>query len=298
VLRTLAKSAYHFVTITPASHARVLARREGEEAKDLRDVFGWSLPFRPSLLAPELLRLLEEASAVEEVGGLLKSRLRVSSLHGRLFLHSAYPTESRHAVFFGPDTYRFADFIAAELPGLGRVERIVDIGTGSGAGGIVAGRLTPGTRITLSDLNPHALRLAAANAAHHGVEAEIVEGPDLDAVKGPIDLVLANPPYMIDESDRAYRDGGGMHGAELSQHWALAAAGRLERGGHILLYTGVAILGGRDALREALEQHLPALGCSLRYRELDPDLFGEELAKPAYRDVERIAAVGAVIRRD
>jgi methylase of polypeptide subunit release factors len=178
------------------------------------------------------------------------------------------------------------------------VRRVVDIGAGSGAGGIVAGGLAPGARITLSDVNPAALRLAAANAAFNEVEAETVEGADLEAVEGPVDLVLANPPYMIDESDRAYRNGGGMHGAELSLNWVLAAAKRLERGGHALLYTGVAMVNGRDALRAALEQRLPALGCNLRYRELDPDLFGEELAKPAYRDVERIAAVGAVIRRD
>jgi hypothetical protein len=32
----------------------------------------------------------------------------------------------------------------------------------------------------------------------------------------------------------------------------------------------------------------------LRYRELDPDIFGEELEKQAYADVERIAAVAAI----
>jgi len=63
----------------------------------------------------------------------------------------------------------------------------------------------------------------------------------------------------------------------------------------MLLYTGVAIVGGHDHLRDALERDLPALGCTLRYRELDPDIFGEELEKPAYADVERIAAIGAVV---
>ena len=36
---------------------------------------------------------------------------------------------------------------------------------------------------------------------------------------------------------------------------------------------------------------------TLRYEELDPDIFGEELETPAYRDVERIALVSAVITR-
>ena len=38
-------------------------------------------------------------------------------------------------------------------------------------------------------------------------------------------------------------------------------------------------------------------GCTMAYREIDPDVFGEELERPAYRDVERIAAIGAVFRR-
>jgi hypothetical protein len=35
----------------------------------------------------------------------------------------------------------------------------------------------------------------------------------------------------------------------------------------------------------------------MTYEELDPDVFGGMLRRPAYDDVERIAAVGAVIRR-
>ena len=38
-------------------------------------------------------------------------------------------------------------------------------------------------------------------------------------------------------------------------------------------------------------------GCALRYREIDPDVFGEQLDLPGYEDVERIAAVGAVLSR-
>jgi methylase of polypeptide subunit release factors len=126
---------------------------------------------------------------------------------------------------------------------------------------------------------------------------ELVEGEGIDAITGAVDLVIANPPYMIDESDRTYRDGGKMHGAALSLDWSLASARRLEPGGRMLLYTGVAIVDGRDALRDRLERELPELGCSLRYREIDPDVFGEDLVKPAYAEVERIAVVGAVIER-
>jgi methylase of polypeptide subunit release factors len=173
----------------------------------------------------------------------------------------------------------------------------VDIGAGAGVGAITAASLVPGARLTLLDINAGALRIAGVNAKHAGLEVELIEGEGIADVSGLLDLAIANPPYIMDEEDRAYRDGGGMHGAQMSLDWALAAAHRLEPGGRMLLYTGVAIVEGRDELREALERELPGLGCSLRYREIDPDIFGEELEKPAYADVERIAAVGAVIVR-
>lgn len=298
LLAELEREGYSFTAVTPATHRRVIGRAGMEEARDLRGVFGWSLPFRAEIVPGRVLAAMRAAGAVEEEGGLLRSTLRAASLGGRLFLHSAFPTEDADAVFFGPDTYRFADMVAAELPRTGGARRLVDLGAGGGAGGISAAALLPGARVTLVDVNPAALRLAAANAAHAGVEAELVEGAGLDDVRGAVDLVIANPPYMMDEGDRAYRDGGGMRGAQLSFDWAMAAARRLEPGGHMLLYTGAAIAGGRDPLREALERELPALGCDLRYREMDPDIFGEELEKPPYREVERIAAVAAVIRRE
>ncbi|GGE00673.1 hypothetical protein GCM10011515_20580 [Tsuneonella deserti] len=256
------------------------------------------MPFRPDALPAELLDLLRRADALESCSEGFRSRFRVSSLGQRLFLHSAYPTSSEDAVFFGPDTYRYAALIENELPGLGPKRRIVDVGAGTGAGGIVAAKLCSGARLTLTDVNQAALRLARINAAFAGVEAELVEGEGLDRVDGPIDLILANPPYIMDEKGRAYRDGGNMHGARLSFDWALEAARRLAPGGHMVLYTGVSIIDGEDELRAALARDLPGLGCSLRYRELDPDVFGEELEKPPYRDVERIAAVAAVITRN
>jgi methylase of polypeptide subunit release factors len=298
ILAALSAADYSFIAVTPATHGRMLGRRRGAQARTLRDAFGWNLPFSAELLPEPLLRALERAGALEPADrGLLRSGLRVASLDGRLFLHSAYPTEHEDAVFFGPDTYRFARFIASALPGSSPVARLVDIGSGSGAGALVAGRLLPGAGVVMTDINPAALRLAAANAAHAGVTVEQIQGSDLAGVEGDLDLILANPPFVMDEKARTYRHGGDMLGARLSLDWALAGAERLARGGRMLLYTGVAIVDGRDGLREALVETLPARGCRLAYSEIDPDIFGEELDTPAYSAVERIAAVGAVITR-
>jgi methylase of polypeptide subunit release factors len=296
LLAALRAAGYAFVTPTPATHARVLKRLDRRRAKDLRDVFGWSLPFASEVLPPDMLQMLRAADALDETPEGLKSRLRVAALDGRLYLHSAYPTQAEDAVFFGPDSYRFAALIRAELerdpqlpPGA-----VVDIGAGSGVGALTAADLLPGRRIIMTDINADALRLARLNAVFAGVEAEAVKSDGLDDIDEPIALALANPPYIVDDEGRDYRDGGGLHGGRISVEMATQAAWRLAPGGRLVLYTGAAIVGGRDPMRTVLEDEMANAGCSLSYREIDPDVFGEELDRPAYRDVDRIAVVAAI----
>ena len=50
-------------------------------------------------------------------------------------------------------------------------------------------------------------------------------------------------------------------------------------------------------LLEGLRPFLAESGWPWRYRELDPDVFGEELEEPAYAEAERIAAVALVVQR-
>lgn len=297
LLRALDAQGYEFVTLTPETHRRYLALRGEARARSLRDIFGWSLPFQPGLLPTGLLELLRRGDALEEdrETGALRSRYRVSRVGGHLFLHSAFPTDGRDLVFLGPDTYRFVRFIEGAIDP--RAIRLVDMGAGCGAGAICAAALLPTARLTLIDANPEALRLARINAGAAGVAVETIEGDTLDVVDGELDLVIANPPFIVDAAERTYRHGGAMHGAQLSLDWALAAAGRLSAEGRMLLYTGSAITDGHDALLGALAEKLPPLGCTLTYREIDPDIFGEQLEAAGYEGVERIAAVGAVIQR-
>jgi hypothetical protein len=299
LIRELDAEGYQFTCVTPRTHARVLKRRAGETARDLRDVFGWNLPFAREVLPGPVFDLLKEADGLEQLAGGFRSRLRVAELDGRLFLHSAYPTTDEDSVFFGPDTYRFARFMAAELAEHGPVERLVDVGAGSGAGGMTAAALVEAAELVLLDINARALELAAANADAAGVEARTVEGT-LAALDGAADLIVANPPYIADNAGRTYRDGGGELGTGESVEWARQGLARLSEGGRLLLYSGSPIVGGEDRLLSALSEVADETGCSLRYEELDPDVFGEELDGEPYAGagVERIAAVGAVFRRD
>lgn len=297
LLDRLKQLDYAFVPTTPETHRRVVARLAKARATDLRDIFGWSRPFERDVLPADLFALLEGTGMLRGSEGEFRSDIRVASIGGRLFLHSAYPTDRTDAVFFGPDTYRFVRFLTGELAECRPTRTLVDIGAGSGAGAIMAAACWPYARLILTDINPLALRFAHINARHNGVTVETREGSGIEPVGETPDLVIANPPFILDPSRRAYRDGGEKRGAAISLDWTLAAAARLAPGGRVLLYTGSAIVEGWDELAATLRERLAELGCSLRYTELDPDIFGEQLDEPGYEAVERIAAVGAVVAR-
>jgi methylase of polypeptide subunit release factors len=297
LLRWLDEASYDFVAPTPDTHARVLARPRPQRSTTLRDVFGWSRDFRPGELPQSVVDLLDLGGALEREGERLRSTLRASRLKGRLFLHSAYPTDAADSVFFGPDTYRFADFIEAELPGGAAPGRLVDIGAGSGAGAITAAAICRVGEVVMTDINPAALRLAGVNAEHAGIRADAVLADGLEGVDGGIDLALANPPYIVDDAERTYRHGGDLHGGQLSLEMSVAAMDRLAPGGRLLLYTGAAIVDGANPLLNELKRLASERDCEVAARELDPDVFGEELSRPEYAEVDRIAVIGAVVRR-
>lgn len=282
--RELRARGYRFVTPTPATHARVLARRS--DAHDLRDVFGWNRRFTE--LDPHLLDLLRAADAVTADGEGFRATVRYSTLGDLLLAHSGFPTADSDAVFFGPDTYRFAPLVDRVLSSR-RATRVAEIGCGTGAASIIARRHAP--EVIAADINPRALHFTAVNAELAHVDLEILESDLLANVPGELDVVIANPPYLVDDDQRLYRHGG-SHGTELSVRIVEEA---LERAKTLVLYTATPIVEGADRLFEALAPTLA--GRIYEYVELDPDVFGEELDRPPYRAVERIAVVSLVVSR-
>lgn len=307
ILRHLAGSGYRFTTPTPLTHQRVLAHRSPQMGATLRDVFGWNMPFKVATcvgMTRELLAAMRGAGVLQTHGDVLRCQVRVGSIGDDLFVHSAYPTTHDDAVFFGPDTYRFAQFVQNGVTtfkcGGNQPVRMLDVGCGSGAGGIVAARalaqLGP-IEVCMNDINPRALQYTTVNASFAGVPVKPALGNALRSVKGDFDLIISNPPYLDDAAQRAYRHGGSGLGRALSVQIGQEALSRLAPGGRLLLYTGVAIVGGVDAFFADVQPLLNDARFKWSYSEIDPDVFGEELEQPAYAHVERIAAVGLTVTR-
>jgi methylase of polypeptide subunit release factors len=293
----LQAAGYRFTTVTPKSHRCVNDRPENARATSLEAIFGWNRPSRRADFPQRIVTLLEEAEELEALEDCLRSKVRFSTLADQFFAHSSFPTESSDAVFFGPDTYRFARALQQAMQGIevSRPFTIIDIGCGSGAGGLFAAlQLMPhaDVDVILSDINPKALRYARINAALNRIpNARTVLSDVFDQINDAGNLIISNPPYLVDAAGRLYRHGGGAFGFDLSLRIVDAGIDRLSPGGRLVLYTGTPVIDGTDKFHEALRPMLATHGCSYTYDEIDPDVFGEELESAPYDQADRIAVV-------
>lgn len=296
--RELRAAGYRFVTPSPETHRRVNARKGSAAGASATDIFGWSRPFPQEALPAHWIDLMERGEVLESQGNMLASKVRFSSLGPALFMHSAYPTNGADAVFFGPDTYRFVRLATDALARRPAPRRIVDVGCGSGAGGICLAMALGDAEVVLGDINPVALRFAAINAALNGVaNISFVTSDVLQGIDGHADLIVANPPYLVDPLARLYRHGGGFLGFDLSLRIVREGLHKLAPDGSLLLYTGSAIVDGRDLFHESISGELSAAGCGFDYEEVDPDVFGEELEQSPYDLADRIAVVALTVTR-
>jgi release factor glutamine methyltransferase len=129
------------------------------------------------------------------------------------------------------------------------VRRIVDVGTGTGCLAIALTVELPDARAVALDLSPAALDVAAANARRHRVDRRVwfVRANALDAIRGPVDLIVSNPPYVpldtpLPPEVANYEPHaalfGGPDGLDVLRVLIRGAAARLAPGGRFIVEFG------------------------------------------------------------
>jgi release factor glutamine methyltransferase len=104
-----------------------------------------------------------------------------------------------------PATERLVDAALERIDGVPM--RIADVGTGSGAVAVALVVNRPEIEVWATDTSEDAVELARANAERHGVaeRVHVLHGDLLEPLPFPVDLVVANLPYLPEsEHDERY----------------------------------------------------------------------------------------------
>ncbi|MDH5695076.1 MAG: peptide chain release factor N(5)-glutamine methyltransferase [Dehalococcoidia bacterium] len=142
---------------------------------------------------------------------------------------------------------------------------IAEIGTGCGAIAISLALSLPEVKIYATDMSAAALKVALLNCQKHGVvnRIHLLPGSMLDPVPEPVDLIIANLPY-VKESELALMNSakfepllaldGGSDGMEPIRQLCHQVDGKLRPGGYLLLEIGQ---GQRRAVTTLLHNLFP-----------------------------------------
>jgi release factor glutamine methyltransferase len=151
---------------------------------------------------------------------------------------------------------------------------IADIGTGCGAIAISLALELPQVKIYATDISAPALKVALVNCQKYGVidRVRLLHGDMLDPLPEPVDLIIANLPYVKEsEIDGVKFEpqlalDGGSDGTERIRQLCRQAGSKLRPGGSLLLEIGQ---GQREAVTALLNTLLPDGEI-----EVTPDLSG------------------------
>jgi release factor glutamine methyltransferase len=166
---------------------------------------------------------------------------------------------------FNPWLLRSGAFLIQQLGPLAAGTRVLDLGSGSGAAGVLAAQR--GAQVVAVDINPAAVRCTQINALLNDVAVDTRQGDLFEPVRGErFDVVLFNPPYYRgmpqDGLDHAWRS------PDIIERFSLELAEHLSPGGHALLVLS------SDGEQSAFLQALATNGCT--YRAIAERDFGNE----------------------
>lgn len=144
-----------------------------------------------------------------------------------------------------PDTETLVEW-ALELLPEGSAQRVLDLGTGSGAVALALQHERRTCQVTAVDASADALTVARANAARLNLPVHFVQSHWMDAVPGPFDLIVSNPPYVADgdphlaalKHEPLQALTSGVDGLNDIRHIIAQAPSHLTPGGWLLLEHG------------------------------------------------------------
>lgn len=169
------------------------------------------------------------------------------------------------------ETEELVEWALAILPQTS--QRILDVGTGSGAIGLSLKAERPAWQVTLSDLSEGALGVARQNATALGLDVTFKQGDLLQPVTGQtFDAIISNPPY-IDPEEASVMDADVLaseprmalfadhHGLALYEQLAAQLATGVATTHHLFLEYG---FQQREALTALFEQRFPTATVTAR----------------------------------
>jgi release factor glutamine methyltransferase len=96
-----------------------------------------------------------------------------------------------------PDTEILVEWALELLPS-GQPARVLDLGTGSGAVALALQQQRPAAQVTAVDASADALAVASTNAQRLNLPVRCLLSHWMDAVPGPFELIVSNPPYVAE----------------------------------------------------------------------------------------------------
>ena len=185
---------------------------------------------------------------------------------------SAYITG--HREFYGFDFYvdhnvliprpesEFLVEKALEIASSRDIATMVDVGTGCGAIAISLAKHLTGIKIYATDISLLTLKVAESNCRRHGVanRIKLVHGDMLEPLPGPIDLIIANLPYVRESEipdsgplsfEPVMALDGGRDGTAMIKGLCLQALSKISPGGCMLLEIGE---GQADAATDIIRE--------------------------------------------
>ncbi len=121
----------------------------------------------------------------------------VEYITGRVSFYDIELEVGRGVLIARPETELLVEKAASVISSCG-IERMAEIGIGSGAVSIVLARKFPDLHIVATDISGSAIEYAKRNIARYGLSdrIELLECNLLDGVGADIQMLVSNPPYI------------------------------------------------------------------------------------------------------